>query len=320
MIVTSDFSNELVKSFLPEEILKSKPVIAGGFALSLYLTCISSESNFIKQIRKNITKNEKALPFPFSDIDIWFLKDNPEIEVIKEIFLSENPKIISGTLEQEKYTTDITKKSFWANTYRFTIQSPKFKHIPIQFIKKNPDTIEQLITDFDIKICSVAWYDGKFYLSDDLHQNFESKTIEFNNFKRIKRQKFGSKVFQSLRYFKYAQRFNLEFSKEMFDFVVELTSSVSDYFDKTSKDNSDQKTFQLTSSNGSYTEEVVNSPSMQRMCRQLIDNFDLLSKMSHWTSATPLFLANSKHVNIKKYLTKNDNNSTSNSSFIELPF
>jgi len=172
MIVTSDFSNELVKSFIPEEILKSKPVIAGGFALSLYLTCISSESNFIKQIRKNITKNEKALPFPFSDIDIWFLKDNPEIEVIKEIFLSENPKIISGTLEQEKYTTDITKKSFWANTYRLTIQSPKFKHIPIQFIKKNPDTIEQLITDFDIKICSDAWYDGKFYLSDDLHQNF----------------------------------------------------------------------------------------------------------------------------------------------------
>jgi 5'-nucleotidase len=52
-----------------------------------------------------------------------------------------------------------------------------------------------------------------------------------------KRKKFGSKVFQSLRYFKYAQRFNLEFSKEMFDFVVELTSSVSDYFDKISKDN-----------------------------------------------------------------------------------
>ena len=95
----------------------------------------------------------------------------------------------------------------------------------------------------------------------------------------------------------------------MFDFVVELTSSTSDFLDKVSKEG-EKKTHQITSSNGNYTEEVTNTISMQGMCRQLLIKFDLLSKMSHWTPTTPLFLADSKHINIQKYLIKNDDSKT----------
>lgn len=296
--IESDLSNEIIKNFVPANILSLKPIIAGGFALSLYLTCKSAENNLVKNIVIHQANKNKSLSFKFSDIDIWFHENNPNLDQIKEWFLTDVPNHAHILPSSQ-----LTKNTVWANTFHLSqIFSGKNNANIIQFIKRQPKSIEDLISNFDLKICSIAWHDGHFYLLDDLEDNFISRNMELNNVKKIKRQKFGSKVFQSLRYFKYHERYGLEFSREMFDFIIELMSMTSDFLDKTEKQDKGT-TVKITSSNGNYTEDVVGTDSMKRMCNQLLSEFEKLSKMSHWTPATPLFLANSKHINIQRYLT-----------------
>jgi hypothetical protein len=101
-IVKHENAEKILKMFVPENILKLNPVIAGGFIVSLYqdIMCLknpavkekleqilnsdnkASFDNFkIFEILNNTTtpgntQIEKTESFKFGDIDLWFMEDN----------------------------------------------------------------------------------------------------------------------------------------------------------------------------------------------------------------------------------------------------
>ena len=339
-IVTSELSKEIISLFIPKPVLDMNPVVAGGFALSLYMTTLAAQDPTVGSFilaELNNKKKKAELILKFSDIDLWFLRENSlvETDTFKEVFFGqvgkeELPQRIlhtSSTNSFHKATTSsnhsvvmsLEKSSLWANTFMFKGAWAPTHSYPIQFVKKQQKDVESLLKSFDFKVSSVAWMDGSFYILDGFEESVAKKTLELNEgeAKRLKKQKFGTKIFQSIRTFKYFNRFNFEFSKELFDHIVENMMLASDYLLKVEEARKQEAAgaqgrvkfsstytgkISVSSSNPNYLEEVTNTETMQGMCVSLCQNFDMLTKMSHWDDSIALFFANSKVINIRHIL------------------
>lgn len=152
--------NSFLQTILPEDIWRLNPIVAGGSAVSLWFI-----SEMIKGLPDGMSDsfisnlNKKNKIIPYSDIDIWFQKNSEEkfLELIAE---DPPDKIIAGF--------SLMKKSYWANTYHNYGKSS----CPIQFIKKPQDSVESLISSFDISLSSVAIYNNKFYVLDNVLESF----------------------------------------------------------------------------------------------------------------------------------------------------
>jgi hypothetical protein len=356
-IVESELSKKIISKFIPEPILSTNPVVAGGFALSLYLTVLAANDPLVSSVLFagiNNPSQQTQLLCKFSDIDIWYLDSSDFLKSEESNVFFSDPKTNSDDSTKTLVTLNnsnsktfsiqpgsktgircrMEKSSVWANTFRFMDSNPKNYSHPVQFIRKHQKDVESLIKSFDLKISSVAWMDGSFYIADGFEESLKNKVLELNDgqLKRLKKQRFGTKIFQSLRIFKYLSRFNFEFSKELFGLMVENMTLASDYLLKLEEAKaSNPKTspgilpsrfsgsIPVTSSNGNYVESIVNTATMEGMCRSLCSHFESLSKMSHWDDSIALFFANSKAVNIRTILDKNLNSKAETPDYV-IPF
>lgn len=294
----TNLPDSFLQTILPEDIWKLNPIIAGGSAISLW---------FMSEMTKGLpegmgesfiaTLNKTKKIIPYSDVDIWFHKDQEE--VISSLLAEEPPeKIMSGF--------NLTKKSYWANTY----SSYSKPSCPIQFIKKTQDSVESLISSFDISLSSAAIYKGKFYISDNVLESFKRKEIILNNPDHIQKRTFGSKIFQGLRHFKYAKRFNMSFDKALHQKTIHLFADSVAFLQAFEKNNSDHNTsVKITSSNSNYEETVLTKESLVGMTRQFCTLFDQLKTMKNFSETDLLFIPDSRYIPVGKYINASRENS-----------
>jgi hypothetical protein len=281
--MSQDFAEDFIKSAIPDYLLELNPVIAGGFALNLYLTQIilSNLDGGILNI-KDFAHNTRKLFFTHSDVDLFFLTEDYDknsgalkMLTMKDFSHSElNTNFIKGKkirltakcskegplahLSINEFNTNLTeskdlkyyeisdlevncpdkgkiltqKNSRYATTYAY-ITSPELKGLPhryvsananekIQIIHKTYDSVQSLIDSFDIALCSIAWYDGKFYFGENFLNAINSEDLILNNVKKLKKSSFGTKLFQHKRYIKYAERYGKSFSEEATEYYFML--------------------------------------------------------------------------------------------------
>ena len=218
-------------------ILDLNPVIAGGSALVVYrlLRMYDSDSKWLELKRKIDTGSIKNIIIDkYGDIDIWLLSDNPvhnkEHELHWLVDDVEDDAASTNKLNPSAYDdSNVCRKnnklglvlkstSKWANSYNFSsnkgglIQSGS---IPIQFVKTTPKSSGSLLESFDFINCSVAWHDGAMYYDSRLDAAFESFELRLNSDIAYLKKSMPSKIFNTLRAFKYAQRYNLDFSPKL---------------------------------------------------------------------------------------------------------
>jgi len=228
------FINHLVQDYLiPESIRETNPILAGGSILYLYLN-YSDESSFNSRCLKSYLQKMKRLSVKkdlstyyrlggsiikngFSgDIDIWYSSNEDFDQAMAAI----------KTSCRERNSTN------WAVTYDrgrdHAARSGDFLQgvREIQIIKKIAESPEDLISSFDIANSMIAWQDGKLYVDSRLDEAFSDGEVRyvnnpFNN-PLVKEMTIGSKLFNALRLFKYAKRYNLSFSKEIDEVILKV--------------------------------------------------------------------------------------------------
>lgn len=283
--------NSFLQTILPEDIWRLNPIVAGGSAVSLWFI-----SEMIKGLPDGMSDsfisnlNKKNKIIPYSDIDIWFQKNSEEkfLELIAE---DPPDKIIAGF--------SLMKKSYWANTYHNYGKSS----CPIQFIKKPQDSVESLISSFDISLSSVAIYNNKFYVLDNVLESFKKKEIILNNPDQIQKRTFGSRVFQGLRHFKYAKRFNMSFDKALHQRMIHLFADSVAFLQAFEKNNNDHKIpVKIISSNSDYEQTIITKESLVGMTKQFCTFFDEFKKMQHFSETDILFIPDSRYIPVGRHI------------------
>lgn len=228
------FINHLVENYLiPEGIKETNPILAGGSILYLYLN-YGDESSFNSRCLKSYLQKMKRLSSKktlstyyriggsvikngFSgDIDIWYSS--------KEDF--DQAMVGIKTSCRKKSSTN------WAVTYDkgrdHAARSGDFLQgvREIQIIKKIAESPEDLISSFDIANSMIAWQDGRLYVDSRLDEAFSDGEVRYvnNPFDNPlgKKLTIGSKLFNALRLFKYANRYGLSFSSEIDEVILKV--------------------------------------------------------------------------------------------------
>lgn len=221
-IVKDKLLNDVVKFLLPKYILEQKPIIAGGSILSLYRHII-------------LNKKHKDLPVEFGDVDCWFLKENPIHDSFEFDFLfeniectPENREIFKRKVQQYGYTQTLFKSSRWANTFCFepdfdyVSYFEQYRTIEYQIVKTKPESIEQLLSSFDINIVSIAWHNDNVYISERADKALaEDGEIEIRN-EIISGGSVLQKIYSVNRAFKHSSRAGKGFSKQTTDDVFNI--------------------------------------------------------------------------------------------------
>lgn len=267
-IVQHKLAEDLVKIFVPENILNLKPIIAGGFIVDLYKSIIknaeaqksleeylsrNSHSNMrptLVGIRSAIGKPKYSNrePLQFGDIDLWF-QDTSKIwdsnnEFHFLVSSERNPqkysKIYPQPPHEKKYEMDFLginsdvgciASTKWANTY-YLYPNLAFQ-IKLQAIKKSYKDVEELFQSFDILNCCAAYHDGKFYFAEGFEDSFEALSLEKGcNFNKDRIQE---RIWGANRAFKYAKRYDLEFCTQICEDMVQIFVEAEEFFTKLSE-------------------------------------------------------------------------------------
>lgn len=278
-VVENKLAEDILKLYVPKNILTLKPIIAGGFIASLYRNIIkrsepsfdyelskileekSQSSKFSMQLKKLIgSKNLDDKALNFGDIDLWFYKNNEiwneshpahffisylepdppkatfngrlpvnELKLYYEVAKKLKPSLEAFDLS---YNHGIRTSSGWANT--FYIRNNDFDlSCPIQMIKKPQENVDQLLSSFDIINCCAAYHDGKFYFADGFEEAFSRGYLEKGN--SYNKKHVQDKIWGANRAFKYAKRYDLEFSKEICEEMVRLFIDAEEFINNLNK-------------------------------------------------------------------------------------
>jgi hypothetical protein len=210
--------NEIISSIFPvKELLTDDIIIAGGFPLSIFLRVFSTKEEFLPllttYILNNINCNFKGLVY--TDIDLW-AKEGASSSLIDNLLHSRSgTPIVSGGVSLSP-----AKKSKWANT--FSVYSYKTGSVVsknIQMIKVRQKSPEDLIQNFDLNICKVAWCNGELFVSKDVMDDVKSCELSFNASYKHGEENFVTKLYRSLRYIKYAKRYSLQPSDAICQYI-----------------------------------------------------------------------------------------------------
>jgi len=332
-VIESENAKRIIEILVPRGILELKPVIAGGFIVNLYYSIMRhSNEKFDMDISRKIdTSDDLVSSFNFrknfNDIDIWFLKDNDIwlddnegnklIMDFKRDVLMDSPSdplgIDSRTnaqyhhsskenfkfLDKMGLSVPVTRSSYWANSFR-TNKGPNSYRV--QCIKKPYESIEDLFSMFDLINCCAAYHDGKFYLHDDFEYCADNYTLEAGP--TFFRSTAISRIWGASRAFKYASRYNLEFSEEICDKLTSvfvdaefiITEIAKGKYD-TAKQEIDLAT--LDEISDAYGRRgIVDVSKVSGMINGLLRNFKELIKMKKFDTSNVFLFVNAKNTAI----------------------
>ena len=320
---------DLLKNNLPKEILEDPDIIiAGGFALNAFMAneAIQSVSNIgmAEILLSSLSINPIA---PYSDIDLWIMKDSSS--GLLPLFQKMDIDTSVGFGDSTKF--HVSRTSDWANT--FTVSMPvfskKMKIKPVQCIIRPQESPEDLIKSFDLGISSVAIYRGEFIVHENFFKSLEKKELITNGASAYKNKSLASRVFQALRHFKYYNKLNFDFSKELYQDVLNVMSDANQLWIEAqkaeiidrhgsygrlasqpnylrgpvnSRSHVSGKVKITTSQN--YEQEVDVKESLTGMIRGLAEKFPEMQKMKHWDISHALFLQDSPIIPVKSILEK----------------
>lgn len=264
LIIENDLAKKYIELVLPENLLNLKPVIAGGFVVSIYNNIIKYRQNrfMTKQLKSLFDNKNKSLYTKFApnfkfdkmnskfknydDIDCFFLNSDKN-NVIKILSEHNNEKdafnMLKPSLELLKEKENIfgnntcfSKSSKWANTFVINAQysQSEINLTTVQIISREFNSIDELFNNFDIINCCAAYYDGKFYFHDDFEKCFINLSLKQNlNFQK---QSVYEKTWTYNRAFKYAERYNLEFEKDIVSLIVNDMQEIEEFYLKLNDD------------------------------------------------------------------------------------
>ncbi len=261
-VLKSEQADWLVRFILPSEnILSLNPIIAGGSMLSIYRAIkLHDTPSKWAEFKRCLERTPGRAKFDkFNDIDIWFDAKNPIHNVEHEYnwliatFEKKSSETLSATLNKYikvplgtlasgpaysstyKFEGDlaakklmgvlsINKSTNWANSFSCRTKLAK----EIQFIKKNPTSVADLLSSFDFINCSVAYYGGKLYYDDRIDNAFDLFELQLNNSEVYQKDSIALRVFNAIRAFKYSNRYNLDFSLELTEYIFKTLYDAKD--------------------------------------------------------------------------------------------
>jgi hypothetical protein len=313
---------DLIKTYLPEDLANNKDIIiAGGFALNAFIVNEMMQSLSDSLASSLISKNMFQNPLvPFSDVDLWITNDSSDsgIDILfsKELKdkISYNNSLLSisykNILLSNRESISIDRASDWANTFMFSSSKRKVKLKPIQCIVRKQDSVESLLSSFDLGICSVAIYNGEFIIHPSFMDSMNKKQLTINN-QGLMRKSLASKVFQALRHFKYYEKTGFEFSRELYQRTLEVMSDSNTYWQECKKLGAISQWGGVTAgvkvkitTSDNYEQEVVTKESTNSMIKRLATHFAEMQKMSHWDISHALFIGDSDLFPVKSIIEK----------------
>ena len=313
---------DLMNLYLPVDLANNKDIIiAGGFALNAFVIneMIENLSNNLASslVLKNLFQNPVV---PFSDIDLWITNDCSDSKI--EILFSKelrDKNAYSNSLLSISYknislpngeSISIDRTSDWANTFMFSSSKRNVKLKPIQCIVKKQDSVESLLSSFDLGVCSVAIHNGEFIVHPSLIESMSKRQLIINN-EGLMRKSLASKVYQALRHFKYYEKTNFEFSKELYQRTLEVMSDSNTYWQECKKLGAISQWGGVTAgvkvkitTSDNYEQEVVTKESTNSMIKRLATHFADMQKMSHWDVSHALFVGDSDLFPVKSIIEK----------------
>jgi hypothetical protein len=283
--------------------------------------------------------SDEFKPSPYSTgIDVMLDSILEEVGFIKDSKSSLSPLFQKMSVDTvvslgDNIRLSVSRTSDWANT--FAIINPnstfgkKTKVKPIQCIVRPQESPEDLIKSFDLGISSVAIYRGEFIVHENLFKSLENKELLTNTESVYKNKSLASRVFQALRHFKYHSKLNFDFSKELYQDVLNVMSDANQLWVEAQKAEIIDKygSFGRLANQPNYMRGVVNTrahvsgkvkittsqnyeqevdvkETLTGMIKTLADKFPEMQKMKHWDISHALFLQDSPIIPVKSILEK----------------
>lgn len=313
---------DLIANQLPKDLAEDPDIIiAGGFALNAFLA--SEAMNGVPEEFASVLKRGflSSPVMQYSDIDLWILKDSssPLAPLFQHVSNGSNPKAksrhpLEDGVEISGQKMSCGRWSDWANTYTIYHKKSQIgKAFPIQCIVKPQTSAEDLISGFDLGICSVAIHRGEFIVHQSLIDSLKAKEIQYNNAKSFNYKSLGSRVFQAIRFFKYRTKTSFQFSKEVYDDVLAAMSDANSFWIEAKKSGAITAYGSVASPGAKvkivttkdYEQEVVTKDTLISMIRRLSELFVEMQKMSHWNVTHALFFQDSDLFSVKDIIEKN---------------
>lgn len=218
--INNSYINEIISSTIPvKNLLTEDAIIAGGFPLAVYLKVESTKDDFLPLLIRKINRPSKPYSthnneLLYTDIDIW-VKNNSSNLLLNNL-LEFDP---ISPIKINEISLRLTKKSKWANTFSTTCgQGLSFPNV-MQFIKDKYQSPEDLISTFDLNICKVAWCNGDLFVDEEVMNEIRNCEFSFSPNYDFGNENFITKIYRSLRYIKYAKRYNLEPSSNICEYI-----------------------------------------------------------------------------------------------------
>ncbi len=308
---------DLMNLYLPKSLAENNDlIIAGGFALNAFMVnevLLNMNGNPSSQLLKSNLINNPIIPF--SDIDLWIKKDYDK-ELLLNLFSPKDkltiPDSQKNIIFDNKEGLYLQRSSDWANTFNFSNKesNKNVKLKSIQCIVKKQDSVESLLSSFDLGICSVAIHNGEFIVHQSFFDSLKSNQLTINNPGFMKKT-LPSRVFQALRHFKYNKKTGFEFSKDLYQKTLNTMSDANTYWLECKKAGAISQWGSVTSgvkvkitTNDNYEQEIVTKESTSSMIKTLASHFDDMRKMSHWDISHALFIGDSDIFRVKNIIEK----------------
>lgn len=229
MIVSLQFApfNYLINTLLAKvQLTTLEPIIAGGFPLALFCTLknIDSAEGWTHLYDEINRRHIRAISTAFGDIDCYFMTDN-------SIWQGEHRWLVAdaGQREPEFPSQNIfgltqptpAHRLRWANNF---VQCYQGNRVHYQFIKRPQTSVEACLDGFDLKICCIAWYNGRIFVHESFEDAFDRAEIQVNihGFDKRSRDDAYARMFTALRAYKFAERLQFKLSDELRAFCSSL--------------------------------------------------------------------------------------------------
>lgn len=313
---------DLISNQLPKGLAEDPDIIiAGGFALNAFLAseALSGVSEeFAEMLKRGFLGNPIM---KYSDIDLWILKDSSSdfAPLFQHVANGSNPKAkgrhpFDEGVDISGQKISCERWSDWANTYQIIHKVNQVgKAVPIQCIVKPQSSPEELISGFDLGICSVAIHRGEFIVHKSLLASVKAKELQYNNRNSFGNKSLGSRIFQAIRFFKYHTKANFPFSKELYDDVLATMSDANTFWIEAKKSGAITQYGSVTTpgvkvkitTTKDYEQEVIAKETLVGMIRRLSELFAEMQKMSHWDVTHALFFQDSDMFSVKRIIENN---------------
>jgi hypothetical protein len=294
--------NDIISRFIPDDILDLNPIIAGGFPLSIYRSLKIYDGNMRPLLMRDLDRRAE----PFGDIDLWFLSSS-DIHNEKSHFNSLiNSSLRMGQLAPYKSFKRRTKDSKFAVTYQADMKIHSKARVAfkgnrvVQIIKEPQESVSSLLPKFDYVNCAIAWHDGSVYSANDLDDCFDYFELRHNPlYESGDNESMATMMFRSLRAFKYADRYSLDFDRDIAKYIFKTYFKI-----KNVKPASEHRTGRRSASItlGPYGAQEVQNTAILNMAMNLHRRFTDFVQMESFRHDYILYLIDSTFLPIKDAL------------------